>query len=248
MQKCKDFKMLIFLDVETTGLEDIDRICSIGLILIENNVITNSYDLINEGKKISSKASSINHITNEMIKDKPLFKDSNTFKILDNYNIESSTIIGHNINFDIEMLKKSGFFFKGNLIDTLRISKHLIQDSQSYSLQFLRYELKLYKEDEKNLLECQVNETITPHNALSDAICIKELYDYHLKSQNIKMLQMLSYQPVLMQKLPFGKYEGKFIEEIYLSERGYLEWILNSIIDLDEDLRYSINYYLKGEL
>ena len=62
--------MLIFLDTETTGLELEDKICSIALVIVDDTTKVTMYDLVNEGKKIPPKASSINHITNEMIKGK----------------------------------------------------------------------------------------------------------------------------------------------------------------------------------
>jgi len=241
--------MLIFLDIETTGIEQNDKVCSIGMILLDDkNNITTNYELINEHKKINSKASSINHITNEMLKDKPSFQDSLSINILEKNNNNSTTIVGHNINFTLNILKNSGFIFKGDTIDTMRISKHLIEDSESYSLQFLRYDLKLYKDDDKNLKESNLDIKLTAHNAISDALVVKELYEYHLQTENKKMLSMLSNQPVLMKKLPFGKYQGSYIEEIYNTNRAYLEWMLNTIVDIDEDLRYSIEYYLKGEI
>jgi len=51
---------------------------------------------------------------------------------------------------------------------------------------------------------------------------------------------------VLIQKLDFGKYSGRYIEEITMCDRGYLEWMLSNIADLDEDLRYSIERYLSS--
>ena len=36
----------------------------------------------------------------------------------------------------------------------------------------------------------------------------------------------------------------KHPDEIVISDRGYLEWMLRDISDLDEDLRYSIEYFL----
>ena len=60
--------MLIFIDLETTGLESEDKIISIGLVAMEGDEITTLYNIVNEGKKIPPKASSIHHITNEMLK------------------------------------------------------------------------------------------------------------------------------------------------------------------------------------
>ena len=227
--------MLIFIDTETTGLERTDKILSIALVIVEDGKISTKMNLINEGKKIPPKASSINHITNEMIKGKPELQDSESFKFLQLNNIYDITLISHNIKFDLEMLNRAcGFVWQGKIIDTLRVSKHLMPDCEEFSLQFLRYELKLYK-DEK--------EKITPHEALSDARVIKQLYDILLELTSQEDMYELSIKNVLINKFGFGKYAGRYIEEISMLDRGYLDWMLNNI-DLDEDLRYSIEYYL----
>ena len=229
--------MLIFLDVETTGLEAKDRICSIAVIGIEDADITTLYDLVNEGKKIPPLASSINHITNEMLKTKPKLHDSEAYKFLLKHNCASTTIVGHSIKFDLEMLQKSGFNFIGEVIDTLRVTKHLIPECEQFSLQFLRYELKLYKKEESKL---------EAHHALGDALVVKNLYDTLLEISTKDELAELSFKKVLMSKFGFGKYSDCYIEEICMIDRGYLEWMLGNIVDLDEDLRYSIEYYLGG--
>lgn len=223
--------MLIFLDLETTGLDSNDKICSIAIVTNENNF----YDLVNEGKKIPPLASSINHITNEMIKEKASLKDSETFKFLEKNNTEETIIIGHNVKFDLQKLAEIGFSFNGKVIDTLRVTKHLIPECEFFSLQFLRYELKLYRNEELN---------IVPHHALSDALVVKQLYNYLEDIASRDEMHELSFKKVLMSKFSFGKYSGKYIEEISMSDRGYLEWMLKNIMDIDEDLRYSIEYYL----
>lgn len=238
--------MLIFLDLETTGVEAQDKICSIGIIASDKGKVIAKYDVVNEGKKISPQASSINHITNEMLKDKPKLKESETYKFLEANNKETTTLIGHNIQFDLKMLFTHGFEFQGEIIDTLRVTKHLIPECENFSLQFLRYELKLYREEKKELLTCGAEGEIQAHHALSDAIVVKLLYEYLLEMADKEKMSMLSFENVLMQKLSFGKYAGRYIEEIAMNERGYVEWMLANILDLDEDLRYSINYYLQG--
>jgi len=244
--------MLIFLDTETTGLEAKDKICSIGIIAVDGDTIHVNYDIVNEGKKISAKASSINHITKEMLKDKPKFIDSDTYKFLSQNNNENTVLIAHNTKFDLQMLEKSGFIWRGKIIDTLRCTKHLIPECEEFSLQFLRYELRLYKLEEKERYTCRISEPITAHNSISDALHVKLLYEYLLDSYMPKGhdacsdMQELSNKKVLMQKFSFGKYVGKYIEEIAMNDRGYLEWMLSSVKDLDEDLRYSIDYYLQG--
>jgi DNA polymerase III epsilon subunit-like protein len=172
-----------------------------------------------------------------MLKNQPKFKDSKAYKFLEKHNDESTTIVGHNIKFDLAMLEKSGFSFKGEIIDTLRVTKHLIPECEQFSLQFLRYELKLYKQEKEQL---------QAHNALSDAKIVKNLYEYLLDMAPKDKLAELSFKKVLITKFEFGKHNGRYIEEIAMIDRGYLEWMLANILDLDEDLRYSIEYYLEG--
>jgi len=222
--------MLIFLDTETTGLEVSDKICSIAVVTEDIEL----YDLVNEGKKIPALASSINHITNEMIKDKPKLKDTKAFQFLKENNNQETTIIGHNVKFDLEKLSEAGFYFKGQVVDTLKVIKHLIPECELFSLQFLRYELKLYRYEAKDILA---------HNALSDALVVRQLFNYLKDIASLEEMYELSYKKVLLQKFTFGKYLGKYIEEISMNDRGYLEWMLKNV-DLDEDLRYSIEYYL----
>jgi DNA polymerase-3 subunit epsilon/exodeoxyribonuclease X len=223
--------MILFLDLETTGLESSDKIVSIALLGEDLEV----YELVNNGKKIPPLASSINHITNEMLKNKPKLEESKAYKLLEQHNCESTTLVGHNIKFDLQKLNEYGFFFKGTVIDTLRVTKHLIPECEMFSLQFLRYELKLYRQEEK---------TLTAHNALDDTKLIKFLYEYLQDIESSEKMIELSEKNVLMQKLNFGKHNSKYIEDIVISDRSYLEWLLTNVQDLDEDLKYSINYYL----
>jgi len=235
MQIGKDYKMLIFLDTETTGLESDDKICSIAVVcqVGDENVMIS--DLVNEGKKIPPKASSVHHITNEMIRDKGDLKSCDAYRFLEEYNNEQTTIVGHNVKFDLEKLALTGFRFRGNVIDTLRVAKHLIPECEFFSLQILRYELKLYRLETVE---------IRAHDALSDALVVKSLYEYFLEMATIEEMQELSFKNALIQKLQFGKYVGRHIEEIAMIDRGYLEWMLSQVVDLDEDLRYSVVYYL----
>jgi len=58
------------------------------------------------------------------------------------------------------------------------------------------------------------------------------------------VMQNLTFKNVLLEKLEFGKYANRYIEEVVSIDRAYLEWMISNIQDLDEDLKYSINYYL----
>ena len=236
--------MLIFLDLKTTGLEKSDKICSIGSIVIDTNHTEVKYELINESKKITPKASSIHHITNEMIQNKPRFQESDIYRFLQSHNNPDTTIVIHNAGFVLERLSLHGLRWVGGVIDTLRVTKHLVSECEFFSLQFLRYELKLYRHEEQQSLHYGINPNIIAYNSLSDALIIKLLYDYLLDYATMDEMSELSFKNVLIEKLGFGKYANKYIEEIAMNDRRYLEWLLGNITDMDEDLRYSIEHYI----
>ncbi len=200
--------MLLFLDFETTGLEESDKICSVGIICSDDETFFCEYELINDGKKIPPKASAIHHITNEAIKAKPSFKESKTWALLQKYNHEDTTLIAHNAPFELKILEKYNFFWQGMVIDTLRTTKHLIPECDFFSLQFLRYELKLYKDEQTEMKKClheRENAPCMAHNALCDALCVKLLYTYLLEIKSHLELVELTSKPVLIEKLNFGK-------------------------------------------
>lgn len=232
--------MLLFLDTETTGVEESDKICS--LALLEDTHA--HYELINERKKIPSEASAIHHITKEMLEGKPTLMKSETLQVLQNYNNSEHTIIAHNVAFDIAMLKSSGFSWKGGVIDTLRVTKHLIPECEQFSLQFLRYELRLYKQETTLLEKYGIKNAMFAHHALSDALVNELLFEYLLEMSSVEKMLELTFKNVLLEKFAFGKYKGRYLEEICQGDSSYAQWLLNS--SNDEDMIYSLNYYLQG--
>ena len=238
--------MLIFLDLKTTGFEKNDKICSMGLIVTDAQHRETRYELFNEGKKISSKASSLHHITNEMLKNKPNFIQSDIYRFLISHNNQDTTLVTHNVKLLLDTLLLYNISWKGGVIDTFRVVKHLISECEFFSLQFLRYELKLYYHEEQQSLFFGINPNIIANNALDDALITKLLYDYLLDYATIDEMYELSFKNVLVQKIGFGKYADRYIEDIVINDRKYLQWLLRNITDMDEDLRYSIEYYLKG--
>lgn len=233
--------MVIFLDTETTGVESKDRICALGLIYDQ----INHFELINPGKKIPPSASAIHHITNEMVTEAPTFSSSKSYLKLRELNSTENVLVSHNAPFDLAMLEKEGLTWQGRVIDTLKCSKSLMDDLEGYSLQFLRYELRLYRHERETFRAYDL--PITPHHALSDALHTKMVLEYLLDLADIERLIEISKSHVLLNRLPFGKYAKKRIEEIALKDPGYLKWMSDSLMDMDEDLRYSIDYYLRGK-
>ena len=201
------------------------------------------YELIHPGKKIPPAASAVHHITNEMVNDSPEFARSKSGELIRSHNLPETILISHNAPFELDMLQKEGIAWQGAVIDTLKCAKSLMDDLEGYSLQFLRYELRLYREEEAFFARYGV--ALQPHHALSDALHARMIYDYLLDLADEQRLIEISRSHVLLTRLPFGKYAKKRIEEIALKDPGYLNWMLESVVDMDEDLRYSIEHYLR---
>ena len=232
--------MLIFLDIETTGLDISDRICSLGAIVEDSEDVKVYASLIKPACKIKSEAMALHHITNEAVSSAPSFNESEALTFLDAHNSVEHTLVGHNISFDLEMLSKEGFLWQGGIIDTLRCSRHLIEEIDRFSLQYLRYELRLYKDEVPKSKKLGIQ--LQAHTALSDAFHVQQLYAYLKEMISEEELMRMSVEPALLKKLNFGKYKEHYIEEVASQDRGYLEWLLQQ--DIDEDLSFSIRHYL----
>ena len=235
---------ILFLDLETSGLEEIDRLCELAFIYEDDNGMELYSSLCKSDKKIDTKAMALHHITNEALVEAPRCVDSDLYKKLEEYNNANTILVSHNIKFNLDMLKKEGFESKMQYIDTQRCTKALIEECGTFSLQFLRYELLLYKHEEN--LANQLGLKIQAHRAGSDALHIKLLYTSLLEYATLSQLIEISSSPILLAKFPFGKYSERYIEEIAQIDRGYLVWMLEGIKDLDEDLAYSVQYHLES--
>lgn len=233
--------MRIYLDLETTGLEGEDRICSLGMLIDDKGEWQTKEALIKPPRKITPEAMAVHHITNEMVKNSPLFKDTEAASFLQAQNSVENTLIAHNVDFDLTMLAKEGLIWQGGVIDTLKCSRHLIEEIDSFSLQYLRYELGLYRSETEEAAKLGVG--IDAHRALSDAFHVMLLHRYLNDMADDERLYELTVEPALIRRFNFGKYKGHYIEEVVMQDAGYLHWMLEQ--NIDEDLRYSIEHYIK---
>jgi DNA polymerase-3 subunit epsilon/exodeoxyribonuclease X len=233
-----------FIDTETTGTGPKDRICSVGPNLDDGDTLRTHHELIAPGRKVPPDAMAVHHITNEMLEDAPAFTESEAAALLDSLNGPDTLLVGHNLSFDLDMLYREGLTWRGGMVDTLKCTKHLLGgEIDRFSLQYLRYELRLYRDEAEEAKRLGIE--LRPHHALSDALHTRMLYRYLLEMADEEKLMALTTEQALVHKLTFGKYAGKYIEDIARRDPRYLEWMLASMTDLDEDLRYSIDYYLK---
>ena len=246
----------VLFDTETTGNAEEDRIIQIGgMIVSGKNEIECFDELCTSDVDIKLEAMEVHNITPDMLIGKPEFKQTNFYNKILEHNDSSNYLIAHNIKFDLGMLKKEGFENNYTLIDTLKAARHLLDDMPHHRLQYLRYALDLYMTEEQEANKLGI--TIKAHDAIGDVLVMKLLLSELVKLAKAKhpeeknpmvTLANLTSQPVLVKKFRFGKYKGKYINEVAAEDPGYLNWMLKSMEDMDEDLRYSINKAMEANV
>lgn len=235
-------KKLIFLDTETTGTEEKDFLCQLAYKTGDEVFC----ELFKPEIKISVEASSVTHISNKMVADKPVFKESPHYDKIKNMLEDSDNImIAHNAKFDIGMIKKEGII-PSNTICTLRVARALDKEHKipQHKLQYLRYYLDIE-------IEAQA------HDALGDVMVLEKLFErMHTAikkekgfddEQAISEMLDISSRPSLMYSFSFGKHSGKTVEEVSKIDRSYLEWFLKQKEEQnpdDEDWIYTLKHYL----
>jgi len=231
---------LIFLDTETTGIEESDRLCQ---VCYRTGEVTKT-EYFKPPVPMSVKSMSITHITNKMLEGKPVFKDSDFAQELQKL-LTSGIMVAHNCQFDSKMLTLEGMHVPQSIC-TLRVARHLDASAviPEYNLQYLRYYLDLDVPGNAHDAEGDVNVLYAVFSRLLVKVQEKTGDE---ASAILKMIE-ISSTPSLYKKFNFGKHKEKLISEIAVNDRGYLEWLLKQKLesgDNDEDWIYTLQYYLK---
>ena len=240
----------ILFDTETTGAGENDRIIQVGAMIVHGRDEIEVLDeLCSSEVPIGLEAMEVHNITPDVIENQPPYAELEFTKKILEYNMPENYLIAHNISFDLGMLEKEGFQNNYTRIDTLRCAKHLLPDSPYHRLQYLRYSLGLYKIE--GMEADKLGITIKAHDAIGDVLVMKLLLSELVKRTQdkfpgenpMKKLAELTQTPVLMKTFKFGKYKDRQIEEICKADKGYISWMQKNL-DLDEDMEYTLNYYL----
>ena len=150
---------LVFLDVETTGLyPSRSEIVEVSAIKFESGMIPVSCftTLCKPSKPIPEEASAINHITDDMVKDAPSFRE--IAPALTEY-LQGCNVAGHNLDFDLRFIFAHGAALPENkrFYDTLDLARLTIPESQiwNYKLDTLcdRYRIRREKAH-RSLSDC----------------------------------------------------------------------------------------------
>lgn len=240
----------VLFDTETTGNQEKDRIIQVGAMIVYGKEKIDVYDeLCSTDVPISLEAMEVHNITPDVIENQPPFSQTVFSNKVVELNHKENFLIAHNIAFDLGMMEKEGFQSNYTSIDTLRCAKHLLPDSPYHRLQYLRYSLDLYKTEGAEAHKLGIS--IKAHDAIGDVLVMKLLLSKLVRLAQEKYagvnpmqkLAELTQTPVLIKRFKFGKYKDREIAEICKADSGYIKWMKNNL-DLDEDMLYSLAYYL----
>lgn len=146
---------------------------------------------------------------------------------------EYSYIVGHNIDYDLEALKKCGVDTVKYLpICTLAIARKLYPHATSHSMSALSYMLSDNPEETRNQLR-------NAHNAKADILLTAQVLRKMIKTLGVTSLQAL-YEYSVEASTPtfihFGKYKGTALVNL---PPDYVRWLLGTD-NLDPKLRRAL--------
>jgi len=173
----------VVIDIETTGHspQTDDRIIEVGIVVIEDEHITNDFStLLNPNKSIPPFISNLTGIIDEDVSTAPNFSEK-AYEIIDLF--KNGYFVAHNVDFDLGFLNEE-LALHGlptlslPVIDTVELARILYPQAPGYQLGQLAEYLKIIHRD--------------PHRALSDAYVTAELF-LNLK----KKLNSLPYETIV---------------------------------------------------
>lgn len=204
----------IYYDTETTGIKsDSDRIVEIAAYDPVNDC--SFEELVNPGIPIPEEASKVHHITDDMVKDAPSFRQIGE-KFVRFCSGDVILIAHNNDNFDIHFLRHE--FSRHDLempqwkfFDTLKWARRYRPDLPRHPLQFLR---EIYGIEANNA-----------HRALDDVIVLHQVFEKMSDDLDIEQAYALLCVPKTIKVMPFGKYQGKLLEDV---PKDYVTWLAKS--------------------
>ena len=229
-------KPLVFIDLETTGLDVAnDRIVEISALKVEPNGNKDSLTRrVNPGIPISAESSAIHGISNEDVKSEPGFDV--TGKEVKNF-IGKADLAGFNSNkFDIPMLVEE---FHRHHIEFDLSSRRMV-DVQN-----------IFHKMEKRTLEAAYlfycNKSLEKaHSAEADVMATYEvleaqleryadldksvagLSDFSAMNPNVDLAGRIILNDKGIEIFNFGKYKGRSVKDIFNEDPSYYDWMMKA--------------------
>ena len=221
MSESEIMKLLV-LDTETASLTH--GVVDIALACVDEDfqVYWKIESLIDPECEISPQAMGVHHITQEMVWDQPTLEE---FMRAHRYPLSDvDVIVGHKIDFDIRFVRNY-LPKRFEIIDTLKLSRHLWPDAENHKLQTLRYTLGLDAGSAHRAMG-----DVTTTISLARQIC--EAADTDARG----LLQLMSVPLPLTTRISFGKHRGERLCDLPIN---YVRWLTDKA-DIEPSLREAL--------
>ncbi len=229
-------KPFVVLDLETTGTNPAkDKIVQIAIMKIFPDGKKITYErIVNPEIPIPEKAAKIHGITDEMVADKPTFKEI-AHEVVEF--ISGCDIAGYNsTKFDLPML-----------------AEELIRSGVDFDFskpKMIDVQVIFYKKEPRTLSAAYKfycgKDLDNAHNAMADVEATYEvllgqlekyddlqgdvqfLSDFTTRGRSADMAGFIGYDENGDEIFNFGKYKGKKVEEVLKKDTGYFGWLQNA--------------------
>lgn len=211
--------MYHILDTETSGLGPNAGVCEIAWLEVDENleIISEFESLVDPQVLIEEGAMRIHGITQDDVYGKPTLETVATMLP------EKIVLVGHNCKFDYRMISKH--ITVSDMVCTLVAARKYIKNTTNHKLETLQRELGLPEQKS--------------HSALGDVHTCRDLLLLLTNQFGFSLSAALadSKIPKLMHRMPFGKHKGKALTAV---PADYRAWLLSSTVEIDKDLRFSL--------
>lgn len=152
------------VDLEATGSHVGSKIIQVGIVIIENDKVIETYHSdVNPQELLSPRIRQLTGITDKQLRQAPVFSQiANTVYDL----LEGAVFVAHNVAFDATLLAEElfleGYHFKNDRVDTVELAQIVYPTYDRYSLSYLTKRLHISHKQ--------------AHTALSDAIATAHLF------------------------------------------------------------------------
>ena len=233
--KIKLSRPVVFMDLETTGLSlTQDRIVEIAMLKVNpDGTKVKKRKLINPEKPIPPEVTAIHGISDEMVKDAPIFKvAANEIKQF----MDGSDLAGYNSNkFDWPLLMEE--FLRCGL-DFDITDRKLLDVQRIYHVMEPRNLSAAYKFYCDQILE-------NAHSAEADVNATWEVFEAQIQKYDQlgdtieSVLQQIGEDEIIdfarrfimengKEVFNFGKHKGKVVEDVLKNEPSYYDWMMKS--------------------
>lgn len=232
---------LVFFDLETTGIDIVkDRIIEISYVKVFPNGKEESKTMrINPGMPIPPASTAIHGITDDDVKDCPLFK--NVAKQLA-AQIEGCDLAGYNSNrFDIPLLAEE-FLRAGVDIDLTR-RKFIDVQTIFYKMEqrTLAAAYKFYCQKSLENAHTSAADTMATYEVLKAQLDrypelkndVAFLSEFSSFTNNVDFAGRMVYNDKNQEVFNFGKYKGRLVEEVLKQDPAYYSWMMNGDFPLN---------------